>query len=69
MAVRNKKKRRTKAVSKGKIQAPKNTADALWREDSVDWVKSMGNEFYGLVEMGVFVLGLTKAQLLEHGST
>ena len=66
MAVRNKKKR-TKAVSKGKIQAPKNTADALWREDSVDWVKSMGNEFYGLVEMGVFVLGLTKAQLLEHG--
>ena len=27
----------------------------------------MGNEFYGLVEMGVFVLGLTKAELLEHG--
>ena len=66
MAVRNKKKR-TKAVSKGKIQAPKNTADALWRDDSVDWVKSMGNEFYGLVEMGVFELGLTKAQLLERG--
>ena len=29
----------------------------------------MGNEFYGLVGMRVFVLGLTKAQLLEHGST
>ena len=61
------KKRRTKAVSTGKVQAPSNTWEALTGEDAVDWVKSMGNEFYGLVEMGVFGLGYTKQQLLEAG--
>ena len=66
MAVRTKKKR-TKAVSKGKIQAPKNTAAALWRDALVDWVKSMGNEFYGLVEIGVLEETLLSTEWCARG--
>ena len=64
-----KKKKSEKAVTAGKEPNPKNTREALMAPDAEDWVASMGNEFYGLVEKGVFDLGYTKKQLLELGIT
>ena len=66
-AGRKVKTRRTKAVSTSKVQAPANTWEALTGDDVPDWVRSMGNEFYGLCEMGVFGLGYTRQHLLEIG--
>ena len=34
---------------------------------AIEWVKSLGNEFYGLVDMGVLDLGYTKQQLHDIG--
>jgi hypothetical protein len=66
MAARGKKKR-TKAVATGKETAPANTQEALNGEHAEEWVKSLGNEFYGLCEMGVFDLGYTLQQLRDIG--
>ena len=61
------KKKRTKAVATGKESAPSNTREALEGEHAEEWVKSLGNEFYGLCEMGVFDLGYTMQQLRDIG--
>ena len=62
-----KKKKRTKAVGVGKEAPPANTQEALLSEHAIEWVKSLGNEFYGLVDMGVLDLGYTKQQLHDIG--
>ena len=63
------KKKRTKAAATGKEQAPSNTREALNCEHAEEWVKSLQNEFYGLVDMGVLDLGYTKQQLIDIGIT
>lgn len=62
-------KKRTKAVATGREPNPPNMRAALEAEDCIDWVKSMDNEFFGLVEKGVFDLGYTQQQLLDKGIT
>jgi len=61
------KKKRTKAVQAGQTAPPKNVKEALYGEDADTWTKSLGNEFWGLVEMGVMELGYTKEMLLKEG--
>ena len=56
-----------KAVATGVVPAPKNCRAALEAEDADDWVKSQGNEYYGLVELGVLDLNFTRQQLIEEG--
>ena len=68
MAAKRKMKR-TKAVATGKEVAPTTTLEALHGEHSEEWVKALGNEFYGLCEMGVFDLGYTMQQLRDIGIT
>ena len=62
-----KKKKTEKAVAMGKEPSPANTRAALEASDKEDWVESMGVEFYGLVEKGVFELGYTRKQLVDQG--
>ena len=64
-----KKKKRTKATAAGKEPDPKNVMEALDSSSGVEWAKALGNEFFGLVEMGVFDLGYTKQQLIDQGIT
>ena len=64
-----KKKKSAKAVAAGKLANPANARAALGADDGDDWVDSMGVEFYGLVEEGVFDLGFTAQQLIEAGIT
>ena len=61
------KKKRTKAVATGSKPAPTSVKIALDCEEALEWVKSMNNEFDGLVKLGVFDLGFTKADLLAEG--
>ena len=61
------KKKRLKAVATGNTPAPKSVTAALESVEAKKWVASMNNEFNGLVELGVFDLGFTKAQLLAEG--
>jgi hypothetical protein len=61
------KKKRLKAVATGSTPAPSSVKGALDSEEALEWVKSMNNEFDGLVELGVFDLGFTKADLLAEG--
>ena len=62
-----KKKKRTKAVGTGKDAAPANVREALEHPECELWVASMGNEFNGLVDMGVFDCGYTQAQCEAEG--
>ena len=59
------KKKRTKAVATGHTPAPKNCRAAIESEQADQWVKAQGNEFYGLVELGVLDCGYTKQQLID----
>ena len=68
MAAKRKMKR-TKAVATGKEVAPTTTLEALHGEHSEEWVKALGNEFYGLCDMGAFDLGYTMQQLRDIGIT
>jgi hypothetical protein len=68
MAARRKMKR-IKAVATGKEVAPTTTLEALHGNHSEEWVKALGNEFYGLCDMGVFDLGYTMQQLRDIGIT
>jgi len=61
------KKKRVKAVAAGQKPAPKNIKEALYGDDAEKWTKSLGNEFWGLVDMGVIELGFTKSELLAEG--
>ena len=61
------KKKKVKAVAAGQKPAPKNIKEALYGEDAEVWTKSLNNEFWGLVDMGVIELGYTKAELLKEG--
>ena len=61
------KRKTVKAVATGVVPAPKNCRAALEAEDADDWVKSQGNEYYGLVELGVLDLNFTRQQLIEEG--
>jgi site-specific DNA-cytosine methylase len=65
----SKKAKRTKAVAAGRKPDPANTREAVESEDCDAWVKAMGSEFYGLIEMGVFELGFTAKQLVDQGIT
>ena len=62
-----KKKKRTKAVGSGLEAAPANVRGALEHPDCEQWVESMGNEFNGLVDMGVFDCGYTLDQCRSEG--
>ena len=68
-ATKRKKTKRTKAVGTGKESAPASTHEALNCEKAHEWVKSLGNEFWGLVDMGVLDLGYTMQQLKDIGIT
>ena len=59
------KKKRVKAVATGHTPAPKNCRSAIECEDADQWVKAQGNEFYGLVELGVLDCGYTKQDLID----
>jgi hypothetical protein len=61
------KRKAVKAVATGVTPAPKNCRAALEAEDAVDWVNSQGNEWYGLIELGVLDIGYTREQLREQG--
>lgn len=64
-----KKKKSDKAVAAGRKPNPKDTREALSGEDAEQWVESMGIEFYGLIQMGVFELGFTQDDLIAEGIT
>ena len=66
-AMAAKKTKRIKAVATGHAPPPKNARQAMEGENGVEWVKSMNDEFDGLVELGVLDLGYTKAELLKEG--
>ena len=68
-AAKRGKKKRTKAVGTGKESAPASTHEALNCEKAHKWVKSLGNEFWGLVDMGVLDLGYTIQQLKDIAIT
>ena len=68
-AAKRGKKKCTKAVGTGKESAPASTYEALNCEKAHEWVKSLGNEFWGLVDMGVLDLGYTMQQLKDIGIT
>jgi len=61
------KKRRTKAVQTGHAAPPKNVKEALYGGEAIAWTESLGNEFWGLVEMGVVDLGYTQDNLIAEG--
>jgi site-specific DNA-cytosine methylase len=63
----SRKKKRIKAVASGTTPAPANVKAAFESQEAMDWVASMNNEFDGLVKLGVFDLGFTKAGLLAEG--
>jgi hypothetical protein len=65
----SKKAKRSKAVAAGRDPNPANAREALESEQCDAWVKAMGNEFYGLIEMGVFELGFNAKQLADQGIT
>ena len=62
-----KKKIKKKAATKTGKNPPKNTAEALARDDAVEWVKAMDLEIDGLTEMGVITHDHTLAHCRSEG--
>ena len=64
------KKVRRKAVAAGEEAPPNTTRQALSHPTrSLDWMRSLDKEFFGLVNLGVLKLGYTLKELQEMGIT